>query len=246
VGLVLGAIYLGSTKEREKMTVAKTGLAPKAAISPIDASEPTKTETATFALGWFWGPDSRFGSIRGVVRTRVGYAGGTTKNPTYYNLGDHTETIQIDYDPAQISYEELLDVFWDSHNPAQRPWSRQYMSIVFYHNDEQKRLAMETRDREAARIQGEIFTEIVPASEFYLAEAYHQKYRLRQVPDLMQEFSVMYPDNEDFVASTAAARVNGYLGGYGTVEALQTELSSFGLSPEGSKKLLDIVYALER
>jgi len=62
----------------------------------------------------------------------------------------------------------------------------------------------------------------------------------------MQEFSVMYPDNEDFVASTAAARVNGYLGGYGTVEALQTELSSFGLSPEGSKKLLDIVYALER
>jgi peptide-methionine (S)-S-oxide reductase len=182
----------------------------------------------------------------GVVRTRVGYAGGTTKNPTYYNLSDHTETIQIDYDTAQISYEELLDVFWDSHNPAQRPWSRQYMSIVFYHNDEQKRLAMETRDREAARIQDEIFTEIVPASEFYLAEAYHQKYRLRQVPDLMQEFSVMYPADEDFVASTAAARVNGYLGGYGTVKALQTELSSLGLSPEGSQKLLDIVSALER
>jgi peptide-methionine (S)-S-oxide reductase len=181
-----------------------------------------------------------------VVRTRVGYAGGTTKDPTYYNLGDHTETIQIDYDPTQVSYEELLNVFWDSHNPAQRPWSRQYMSIVFYHNDEQKRLAMETRDREAARRQSEIFTEIVPASEFYLAEAYHQKYRLQQVPDLMKEFSAMYPADEDLVDSTAAARVNGHLAGYGTVEALQAELSSLGLSPEGSQKLLDIMRAVER
>jgi peptide-methionine (S)-S-oxide reductase len=180
-----------------------------------------------------------------VVRTRVGYAGGTTKDPTYYNLGDHTETIQIDYDPTQVSYGELLDVFWDSHNPVQRPWSRQYMSIVFYHNDEQKRLAMETRDREAVKIEGQIFTEIVPASEFYLAEAYHQKYRLRQVPDLMEEFSAMYPADVDFVDSTAAARVNGYLAGYGTSEALQAESSSFGLSPAGSKKLLDIVHALE-
>ena len=180
-----------------------------------------------------------------MVRTRVGYAGGTTKNPTYHNLGDHTETIQIDYDPTQISYEALLDIFWDSHNPAQRPWSRQYMSIVFYHNDEQKRLAMETRDREAAKINGEIFTEIIPASEFYLAEAYHQKYRLRQVPDLMKEFSIMYPDNDDFVDSTAAARINGHLSGHGTFEALQAELSDLGLSPAGSKRLLDIVYALD-
>ena len=119
------------------------------------------------------------------------------------------------------------------------------MSIVFYHNDEQKRLAMETRDREAAKINGEIFTEIIPASEFYLAEAYHQKYRLRQVPDLMKEFSIMYPDNDDFVDSTAAARINGHLGGHGTFEALQAELSDLGLSPAGSKRLLDIVYALD-
>jgi peptide-methionine (S)-S-oxide reductase len=114
------------------------------------------------------------------------------------------------------------------------------MSIVFYHNDEQKRLVMETRDREAAKINGTIFTEIVPASEFYLAEAYHQKYRLRQVPDLLEEFHAMYPNDEDFVNSTAAARVNGYLGGHCTSEALQAEVSSLGLSPEGSQKLLSM------
>ena len=176
-----------------------------------------------------------------MVRTRVGYAGGTTKDPTYHNLGDHTETIQIEYDPARVSYEELLDVFWSSHNPTGRSWTRQYMSIVFYHNEEQRRLAEETRDREAARLQAQIFTEIVPAPEFYPAEAYHQKYRLRQVPELAREFSAMYPDDDDFAASTAAARVNGYVGGNGTCECLQEELDSLGLSPAGDERLLEIV-----
>jgi methionine-S-sulfoxide reductase len=176
----------------------------------------------------------------GVVRTRVGYAGGTKKHPTYHRLGDHAETIQIDYDPTQTSYGELLDVFWDSHSPTSQSWSRQYRSIVFYHNDEQKRLAVETRDREETRTGGKIYTEIIPASEFYLAEAYHQKYRLRQVPDLMKEFSVMFPDTNDFIASTAAARANAYVAGYGTLAALHEELSSFGLSPVANEKLLDI------
>ncbi|GAI50142.1 unnamed protein product, partial [marine sediment metagenome] len=147
---------------------------------------------------------------------RVGYAGGTKDNPSYHDLGDHSETVQIDYDPTRISYEELLDVFWKSHDPTQRPWSRQYMSLVLYHNDEQKRMAMETRDREEARTGSKIYTEIVPAAKFYPAEAYHQKYWLQQKPDLMKEFSVIYPDSDAFTASTAAARVNGYLGGYGT------------------------------
>ncbi len=181
-----------------------------------------------------------------MIRTRVGYAGGTTKNPTYYNLGDHTETIQIDYDPAQISYAELLDVFWDSHSPTSRPWSRQYMSIVFYHDEEQKSLATETRDRQEVMRGKAIFTEIVPASEFYLAEDYHQKYRLRQVPEVEQVFKAIYFDSDDFVNSTAAARVNGYLGGYGTFEALEAELESLDMSPEAKKKLLAILRTLNR
>jgi len=180
------------------------------------------------------------------VRTRVGYAGGSTASPTYHNIGDHSETIQIDYDPAQISYAELLEVFWTSHTPTSRPWSRQYMSIIFYHNDEQKRLAEETLGREASRAGAEIFTEIVPHTEFYLAEGYHQKYRLRQVPELADEFTAIYPDLQDFVNSTAVTRVNGYLGGHSTLTRLEAEIDALGLSPAGREKLLEIAAAPSR
>jgi methionine-S-sulfoxide reductase len=171
----------------------------------------------------------------------VGYAGGASADPTYHNLGDHTETIQIDYDPTQVSYEKLLEIFWGSHNPARRPWSRQYKAAVFYHSEEQKRLALESRDRVAARIKRKIHTEIVPFSEFYLGEAYHQKYQLQKDVDLMREFKSMYPEIEDFISSTAAARVNGYLGGHGSPAQLQAEFDSLGLSPAASAKLLETV-----
>ena len=165
-----------------------------------------------------------------MVRTRVGYAGGTTENPTYHNLGDHTETIQIEYDPTRISYEELLETFWDSHSPTAQPRSRQYASIVFHHDETQRELAAKTREQEETRRRAEIHTEIVPAGTFYPAEAYHQKYYLRNAPDLMQDYRAMYPDDADFVASTAAARVNGYLGHNGTCEQYQEEAESLGLS----------------
>ena len=170
----------------------------------------------------------------------MGYAGGTTEDPTYYSLGDHTETVRVEYDPAQVSYQKLLDVFWDSHNPTYPPVSRQYASLVFYHNEEQQRLAQEARQREQTTSGSEIFTEIVPASEFYLAEDYHQKYYLRQVPELIADMSASYPETIDLVASTAAARINGYLGGHGTLKALQEQIDSFGLSPAGKDKLLEI------
>jgi peptide-methionine (S)-S-oxide reductase len=171
-----------------------------------------------------------------VIRTRVGYAGGTKENPTYRDLGDHSETIQIEYDPTQISYEELLDVFWNTHTPTSRPWSRQYASIVFYHDEAQRELALKTKEQQEAK-RGTIFTQIVPAGTFYPAEDYHQKYYLRNARDLTREFSAMYPDGGDFAGSTAAARVNGYLGGNGTCEQLQEELDSLGLSSASQDKL---------
>jgi len=124
-------------------------------------------------------------------------------------------------------------------------WSRQYMSAVYFHSGEQERLAVETRNREAAKRKGKIYTEIVPASEFYLAEAYHQKYLLRQRPALMKEFNAIYPAIEDFVNSMAAARINGYLGGYGTLIDLKVEVNNFCLPPVTSKKLLEIVKDLD-
>jgi len=171
----------------------------------------------------------------------VGYAGGSTANPTYHDLGDHSETIQIDYDPAEISYQELLEVFWSSHSPTARPRSRQYASIIFYHNQEQKQLAEESRNREAAGRGRPIYTEIVPFAEFTLAESYHQKYRLQQVPALLHELRALYPQEDQFVNSTVAARLNGYLGGYGTPAALQASIEGLGLPPEAQRRLLDLV-----
>ena len=115
------------------------------------------------------------------------------------------------------------------------------MAAVFYHDEEQKKLAEESRDREASRQKEEIQTKILPFTAFYRAEDYHQKYQLRRERNLLMEFERVYPANGDLVDSTAAARVNGYLGGYGTSADLKTDLNRLGLSAEGSRYLLRIV-----
>jgi len=114
------------------------------------------------------------------------------------------------------------------------------MSIVFYHNDEQRQIAISSKEREEARLGYSIVTEITSFSGFYLAEDYHQKYYLRQEPHLMEELSTIYPDVSDFTSSTVVARVNGYAGGYGTLPKLEEELSSLGLSAPGRNRLLEI------
>jgi peptide-methionine (S)-S-oxide reductase len=120
------------------------------------------------------------------------------------------------------------------------------MAAVFYHTDEQKQLALQTRDREANRLQEKIHTEVLPAAPFYLAEAYHQKYYLRQIPELVKEYATLYPEMNTFIGSTAVSRVNGYIGGYGSVESLRKDAAGLGLSPAGSKRLFEIVQALDK
>ena len=176
-----------------------------------------------------------------MVRTRVGYAGGTKKDPTYRDLGDHTETVQIDYDPAVMTYRKLLDVFWTGHDPLRRSWSRQYASIVFTHDENQRMLAEETRDQIAKEMRSVVHTEIVPYSGFTLAEDYHQKHSLRQYPEFMEELHRIYPSPGDIVASTAAARLNGYLGGEGSCEALIREIDGLGLSAARKQALTELV-----
>ena len=144
-------------------------------------------QKATFGAGCFWGVEKVFGDLPGVVSTQVGYTGGTLKNPTYEQVCNthtgHAEAIEITYDPAKISYEDLLEVFWMHHDPTTSDQQgndvgHQYRSVIFYHTPEQKADATRSRDLlEKAKIFKEpIVTEISPAEIFYRAEEYHQKY----------------------------------------------------------------------
>ena len=163
------------------------------------------------------------------------------KGPSYHDLGDHSETIEIDFDPARISYKELLDIFWKSHDPTRGSWSRQYRAAIFYHNEMQRKAASETRERLASKTKGNIASEIEPYSGFYLAEDYHQKHSLRAYPEIMREFGTMFPDMRDLLNSTAVTRVNGYLGGYGSCDSLKEEMESFGLSQKAKQTLASVV-----
>lgn len=176
-----------------------------------------------------------------MIRTRVGYTGGTKLNPTYHNLGDHSETVQLDFDPSVITYEELLKVFFASHDSSYSGSSRQYMSAVFYYDAAQQRAAEAAKAAEESRLGETVQTKILPAETFYPAEDYHQKYALQGDRTVMEDFRRMYPDLADVVNSTAAARANAYLSGYGDLAQLQRELNSLGLSEESKKRLLSRV-----
>jgi len=162
---------------------------------PIAPPFPPGSETAMFGMGCFWGAEKKFWSLPGVYSTSVGYAAGSTPNPTYREvcsgMTGHTEAVLVVFDPKQISYEELLRVFWESHDPTQgmrqgNDVGTQYRSGIYYFNDAQKTAAEASRDRfqqalDRARY-GAITSEILPAPEFYYAEGYHQQY-LAKNPD---------------------------------------------------------------
>lgn len=133
------------------------------------------TEQATFSMGCFWGPDEFFSGLPGVLSTTVGYAGGTTEHPTYDDIGDHTETIEIEFDPSVITYQKLLDAFVREHDPTYKA-KTQYKSIIFYHSEEQKKAAERTLKEIQGNTSRPVVTELRPAGVFTRAEEYHQKY----------------------------------------------------------------------
>jgi peptide-methionine (S)-S-oxide reductase len=143
------------------------------------------TETATFAAGCFWGVEAAFRALPGVTRTAVGYAGGSVEQPTYKQVcrgrTGHAEAVEVEYDPSVIRYEDLLATFWSIHNPTTRNrqgWDigSQYRSAIFTHGDEQRRVALASRDAHQSGRKRAIVTEIVPAERFWAAEDYHQQY----------------------------------------------------------------------
>lgn len=210
-------------------------------IPPIDKKQSSQFQTATFSLGCFWGPDAFFGIIPGIIRTRVGYAGGTTNHPTYTNISDYIETIQMDFDPTMISFSELLTVFWKKHNPTQMPYKRQYISALYFHDKKQEELIKKSLQQISKTFSEKILTEIISFEKFYLAEDYHQKYRLQQIPELKQNFQEIFPTITDFINSTATARVNGYIAGYGNIAQLKNEIDELGLSFSNQELLAAIV-----
>lgn len=127
-----------------------------------------------------------------MIRTRVGYAGGRIDAPNYSNIGDHTETVQVDYDPGRLTYDQLLDIFWKSHRPATRTLPRQYMNAVFYHNEQQRQLAMASKTAVEQKTGSTVKTEVVSLRSFTMAEDYHQKYILNRHNALKNEMSRVY------------------------------------------------------
>lgn len=145
------------------------------------------TEKATFGAGCFWGVEETFRNLPGVTNTAVGYAGGHTENPTYRDVcghgTGHAEVVEVEFDPTRTSYQTLLDVFWQNHNPTQLnrqgpDVGDQYRSVVFYHSDAQKNAAEQSKYAlsESGKFSKPIVTQIEPAPTFYRAEDYHQQY----------------------------------------------------------------------
>jgi peptide-methionine (S)-S-oxide reductase len=142
---------------------------------------------ATFAAGCFWGVEATFRQLAGVTSTRVGYTGGKTEDPTYQqvctDMTGHAEAVEVEYDPAKITYEKLLDVFWENHDPTQLnrqgpDWGTQYRSAIFFHSPEQEKAALNSKEQleKSGRYRNKIVTQILPAVMFYPAEDYHQHY----------------------------------------------------------------------
>jgi peptide-methionine (S)-S-oxide reductase len=142
---------------------------------------------ATFAAGCFWGVEATLRQLPGVISTRVGYTGGNSVNPTYQDVctdrTGHAEAVEVDYDPAKVSYEQLLNVFWENHDPTQLnrqgpDWGTQYRSVIFFHSPQQETAANNSKKalEQSGRFSKPIVTEIVPAATFYEAEDYHQQY----------------------------------------------------------------------
>jgi peptide-methionine (S)-S-oxide reductase len=163
--------------------------------TPLHGPFPPGLETAIFGLGCFWGAEKLFWELPGVYSTSAGYAGGFTPNPTYEEVCSgrtgHAEVVQVVYDPARVSHDELLRLFWESHDPTQgmrqgSDLGTQYRSVIYTTTEAQREAAERSRDAYAAALQragfGAVTTEIAPAGPFYYAEDYHQQY-LHKVPN---------------------------------------------------------------
>lgn len=183
------------------------------AITEFDRQAPKETETATFGLGCFWGPDATFGAVDGVVRTRAGYAGGTKPDPSYEVLGDHTEVVQLEYDPGQLSFSEVLARAFDEHDPYQLSEKRQYQNILFTETADQHEQLLSYLD-ESEFDRSRINTRLERLDRFHVAEDYHQKFNLRGKRWITDAFAEADYSADEIRESPAAAKLNAHVAGH--------------------------------
>ncbi|KAG8183611.1 hypothetical protein JTE90_025162 [Oedothorax gibbosus] len=189
-------------------------------------------KTATFAMGCFWHPDAMFGCQKGVYRTRVGYTSGSSTNPTYRNLSDHTEATEIDYDPTAITYVDLLKLYWKHQDPSVAH-KRQYRMAIFYREEEEKDVATDMKKEIETKVGRQVSTSIEPFTKFYNAEDYHQKYYLQT--HHVKVFKSLGIKQNELRDSPVAAKLNGYVVGENTIESFEEIVGLLGLSPESAE-----------
>ena len=174
-----------------------------------------------------------------MISTLSGYAGGTTEAPTYRAIGDHSETVRVIFDPEQISYRELLEVFWQLHDPSARPYLNQYRNAIFTLDEEQHRVAVASSRALAQTLGRPVNTPIEKAGHFTPAEDYHQKHYLKGPKPLLELLRERYPDSQQLFRSTEAARLNGYLGCNAEPEQLGPGLRALDLPVTLERELFD-------
>ncbi|KAH7727374.1 peptide methionine sulfoxide reductase [Aphelenchoides avenae] len=192
---------------------------------------------AYWGIGCFWG-ESALAKIRGVEKTRVGYAGGTSVNPTYTNIGDHTEITEVSYNPDVVSYSDLLTWFF-SHNDPTEHHKKQYQSAILYVDPEQKELAEAAVAEEQKKRSKKVETYVQKLDKFYQAEDYHQKYWLRCQPRIHKALNL---SDAELVDSVLAAKINAYLAGYNDFDELERLSKEHNLD----KQLVSEVQAIAR
>jgi len=194
-----------------------------------------------FAMGCFWKPEALFGSLPGVYFTEVGYAGGDMKGPTYHNLGNHTEAIKVIYDPEIISYQELLNIFWENHNHTQKSYSKQYKSIIFCNNNKEEDTVLKFLENKKLEVNKKIYIDIQEIDEFYPAEQYHQKYLFKRNKNMYQQVIELFSGKYKFEDSRIAARLNAYSAGFLTFTEIKKEFKSSYLYLQYKDKIDKII-----
>lgn len=217
--------------------MVRTALSEKS--PPIDAMAPAQLEVALFSMGCFRGSEARLGFTKGVWKTCVGYAGGAFPSPTYDNIGDHVETVRVEYDPRTISYGQLLELFmyWYCASPLDP--SPRRAALIFVRDAKERRLAQAAVDRNVLCGRGYPKARIVPFKSFHPAEAWCQKHHLRRASWLFEELLALCGTEERLLRSTSAARLNGLLGqpSVPSLSSLPEDIDLYGLSPDTVRAL---------